>query len=72
METTPIPLSERQQAIVEEGLRRAAYPLRTLSWEGYDKHLACMRAGKDHRERLMLPQTASARRRWPPTRLRCT
>lgn len=34
--------------------RRMAYPLRTYRWDGYDKHRAFMRAGKDHRERLMI------------------
>ena len=41
-------------ALLAEMERRLVYPLRTYSWVGYDKHRAFMRAGKDHRERLMI------------------
>lgn len=49
MTTTPDDI-----ALLEEMERRAAYPLRLYSWDGYDKHQACMAAGKEHRERLFI------------------
>lgn len=40
--------------MLEEVERRASYHLRTYRWDGYGKHLACMKAGAEHRERLMI------------------
>jgi phage terminase large subunit-like protein len=42
------------QAFLKEAERRAAYPLRTYSWTDYRKHMECMAAGREHRERLMI------------------
>jgi phage terminase large subunit-like protein len=41
-------------SVMAEAQRRAAYPLRTYSWDGYAKHRAFMAAGAVHRERLMI------------------
>lgn len=49
-----MPLTDEQRAILAEAERRAAYPLRRYSWEGYPKHRAFMRAGAEHRERLLI------------------
>lgn len=47
-------ISPDDLAILVEAERRAAYPLRTYAWDGYAKHRAFMRAGKEHRERLFI------------------
>jgi phage terminase large subunit-like protein len=47
-------LTAEDHAILAEAERRAAYPLRTYSWDAYPKHRAYMRAGADHRERLFI------------------
>lgn len=47
-------LTNEEFALVEEGQRRAAYPLRNYSWAYYPKHRAFMDAGALHRERLMI------------------
>jgi phage terminase large subunit-like protein len=47
-------MTAHDHSVMLEAQRRAAYPLRTYSWVGYDKHLSFMAAGKDHRERLMI------------------
>lgn len=49
-----MPLSPDDLAVLVEAERRATYPLRTYRWDGYGKHLECMKAGAEHRERLMI------------------
>lgn len=46
--------TNEEYAILEELERRAHYPLRTYSWVNYPKHLELMKAGAQHRERLMI------------------
>lgn len=50
----PLALSPDDLEVLAEAERRAAYPLRTYQWQHYPKHLACMKAGAEHRERLMI------------------